>query len=135
MSVGAVSSTTSTTAAQTGITNATSGTGLDYDAFLKLLVAEMSNQDPLNPTDSTEYVAQFATFSNVEQAIATNSKLDSMLAVSALTQANSLIGRAITSADGSTGGIVAAVRAGSNGIEAVLQSGESVILQTGTVVA
>ena len=136
MSVSAISATTSAAAAQSnGITNATSSTGLDYDSFLKLLVAEMSNQDPLNPTDSTEYVAQFATFSSVEQAISTNKKLDSMLAVSALTQANSLIGRTITSADGQTAGTVAAVRATSGGIEAVLESGRTVVLETGTVVA
>ena len=133
MNVGGVSASNASAQAG-GLTNATSKTGMDYDSFLKLLVAEMSNQDPLNPTDSTEYVAQFATFANVEQSIATNTKLDSMMAVSALTQANSLIGRTITSADGSTTGVVAAVRAGSQGIEAVLASGGTVTLQTGTVV-
>ncbi|EAS51683.1 flagellar hook capping protein FlgD [Aurantimonas manganoxydans SI85-9A1] len=125
---------TSATAAQTGISAATQKTGMDYDAFLKLLVAEMSNQDPLNPTDSTEYVAQFASFSSVEQAIQTNKKLDSMMTVSALTQANSLIGQTATSADGTLSGKVAAVRAVNGVVEAILESGDSLPLISGTTV-
>ena len=41
----------------------TSNSSLDKDAFLQLLVAQMKYQDPLEPTDNTEYVAQLATFS------------------------------------------------------------------------
>ena len=125
---------TSATTTQTGISAATQKTGMDYDAFLKLLVAEMSNQDPLNPTDSTEYVAQFASFSSVEQAIQTNKKLDSMMTVSALTQANSLIGQTATSADGTLSGKVAAVRAVNGVVEAILESGDSLPLISGTTV-
>ena len=46
----------------------TSGTSsLDKNAFLQLLVAQLSNQDPLSPTDNTEYVAQLAQFTLLEQ--------------------------------------------------------------------
>ncbi|NDW04873.1 flagellar hook assembly protein FlgD [Jiella pacifica] len=131
MSVDAVSSAASTSQSSS---TAAKTASLDYDAFLKLLVAQMSNQDPLNPTDSAEYMGQLANFSSVEQQIHTNTKLDSMMAVSALTQADSLIGRKITSADGSTTGIVAAVRASRSGIEAVTASGATVLLQSGTKV-
>lgn len=136
MSVDAVSSSASTSqaSATTAAKTAAKTASLDYDSFLKLLVAQMSNQDPLNPTDSAEYMGQLANFSSVEQQIHTNTKLDSMMAVSALTQADSLIGRKITSADGSTTGIVAAVRASSSGIEAVTASGATVLLQSGTKV-
>lgn len=108
---------------------------LDYNSFLKLLVAEMSNQDPLNPTDSTQYISQFASFSSVEQAIQTNKKLDSMMTVSALTQANSLIGRTATSADGQVSGMVEAVRVIDGGVQAVLVGGKTLMLQSGTTVA
>ena len=47
-------------------TEAAGGT-LDKDAFLQLLVAEMQNQDPLEPTSNTEYISQFATFSELEE--------------------------------------------------------------------
>jgi flagellar basal-body rod modification protein FlgD len=47
----------------------------DFDTFLKLLTAQMRNQDPLNPIDSTDYATQLATFSGVEQQVKTNDLL------------------------------------------------------------
>lgn len=47
-------------------TNEKGNSNLDKDAFLQLLTAEMQYQDPLEPTSNTEYIAQFATFSQVE---------------------------------------------------------------------
>ncbi|MBR1865425.1 MAG: hypothetical protein IJ801_02845 [Lachnospiraceae bacterium] len=44
-----------------------SGSSLDKDAFLKLLVTQMQYQDPLEPTSNTEYMAQLAQFSTVEE--------------------------------------------------------------------
>jgi flagellar basal-body rod modification protein FlgD len=83
---------------------------LDYNAFLRLLVEQMKNQDPTEPMDSTEYVAQLATFSNVEQSIQTNSSLNELLKASYLSQAGSIVGRTVTSHDGSVSGTVAEVR-------------------------
>lgn len=51
----------------------------DFDTFLKLLTTQMQNQDPLQPMDSTEFVAQLASFSAVEQQIRTNDQLESIL--------------------------------------------------------
>ena len=48
-----------------------SGSSLDYNSFLTLFMAEMKNQDPTAPSSSTEYIAQFATFSQVEQSMQT----------------------------------------------------------------
>ena len=47
----------------------------DFDMFLQLLTTQMQNQDPLNPADSTDYTAQLATFSGVEQQVETNDLL------------------------------------------------------------
>ncbi|MGB6231607.1 MAG: flagellar hook capping FlgD N-terminal domain-containing protein [Litorimonas sp.] len=46
----------------------------DFDTFLTLLTAQISNQDPLAPADSTQFVEQLATFSNLELQ-ATNNKI------------------------------------------------------------
>jgi len=48
---------------------------LDKDDFLKLLVTQLQNQDPLNPTDSTEFVSQLAQFSSLEQLTSVNDNL------------------------------------------------------------
>ena len=66
---------------------------VDYNAFLQLLIAQMKNQDPTSPTDMSQYMSQFAQMSSVEQAIQTNTKLDTLLSSTALSQAESLIGR------------------------------------------
>jgi len=52
----------------------------DFDSFLRLLTAQLRNQDPLQPLDSTEFVAQLASFSTVEQLISANEKLDALAA-------------------------------------------------------
>ena len=50
----------------------------DYETFLKMLTAQMRNQDPLNPVDSSDYAVQLATFSSVEQQVLTNELLTSV---------------------------------------------------------
>lgn len=50
----------------------------DFDTFLKMLTAQIQNQDPLNPIDSADYAVQLATFSSVEQQTLTNQKLDAL---------------------------------------------------------
>lgn len=53
--------------------------GLNKDDFLKLFVTQMQNQDPLNPQDSSEFVAQLAQLTQVEQSYNTNTNLQSLL--------------------------------------------------------
>lgn len=50
----------------------------DFETFLVLLTAQMRNQDPLKPTDSTEFVSQLANFSAVEQQVKTNDALEAI---------------------------------------------------------
>ena len=51
----------------------------DFDTFLSLLTAQLRNQDPLKPVESTEFVAQLASFSAVEQQVQSNTKLEGIL--------------------------------------------------------
>ena len=117
-----------------GQSSQTAGPAIDYQSFLKLLMAEMKNQDPTKPMDSTEYVAQLATFSQVEQSVQTNSKLDQLLQTSALAQAGNIIGHTITSADGNTTGTVSSVRLISDGLVAMLNTGQEVTMESGVVI-
>lgn len=50
----------------------------DFETFLKMLTAQMRNQDPLNPIESADFAVQLATFSNVEQQVRTNQLLESL---------------------------------------------------------
>jgi flagellar basal-body rod modification protein FlgD len=49
------------------------------DSFLKLLVAQLKNQDPLKPQDNSQFVAELAQFSSLEQSMGVNDKLDQMM--------------------------------------------------------
>ncbi|MEZ5796997.1 MAG: flagellar hook capping FlgD N-terminal domain-containing protein [Paracoccaceae bacterium] len=74
MTISAISpaSTTGTGSAGTGMISS------DFNTFLRMLTAQMQNQDPLNPIESTDYAVQLATFSGVEQQVRTNQLLDAM---------------------------------------------------------
>jgi len=109
----------------------TAKASLDYNAFLKLLLAQMQNQDPLKPMDSTEYVSQLATFSNVEQGLKMNTKLDQLLVLSKLAQAGSAVGSTITSSDGTTSGTVKSVKVDEAGAIAILSDGKQVKIESG----
>ena len=74
---------------------------LDYDAFLQLFVSSMKNQDPTKPNDPAQSLSQLASFSNVEQSIKLNEKLDSLLGASSAGVAASLVGRTVGSLDNS----------------------------------
>lgn len=63
---------------------------LDKESFLKLLVAQLKNQDPLKPQDNTQFVAELAQFSSLEQSMGINDRLD-MLAVQSRGQSNAQV--------------------------------------------
>lgn len=70
----------------------------DFDMFLKLLTAQMQNQDPLDPMDTSEYTQQLVQYSQVEQAIEQTGTLKDILAGMGsqdLSQASALIGREV----------------------------------------
>lgn len=78
MSVSATNTTTAATATASAATGAQNQLGVDYNNFLKLLTAQIQNQDPLKPMDSTAFVSQLAQLSQVEQAVQTNQNLETL---------------------------------------------------------
>jgi flagellar basal-body rod modification protein FlgD len=144
-----VTSATATSSASAATTNtaaastAAAGATVDYNTFLKLLVAQLQHQDPTNPSDPTQYISQLASFSQVEQQVQTNSKLDtfnttlnSLLTSSALSQADNVIGRTVTSTDGSISGKVVSVTIADGGaLTATLSDGKTLALASGVSVS
>lgn len=100
---------TAQTAATSGSTSAGSSTGKLTDVmgkqdFLKLLVAQLKNQDPLNPDNPTEFTAQLAQFSSLEQLTNLNTSMGSMVSAtnnSTKISALGMIGKEVTFTGGS----------------------------------
>jgi flagellar basal-body rod modification protein FlgD len=85
-----VTAVTSTT--PTASTAANASLAKNFDSFLKLLVAQLQNQDPLSPVDSKDFTQQLVQFSGVEQAISTNKNLESLLGLVQTNFNSSLVG-------------------------------------------
>jgi flagellar basal-body rod modification protein FlgD len=82
---------------------------LGQDEFLQLLVTQMRNQDPMKPVSDTEFIAQMAQFSNLEQTKAMSSDITQLRQSNAFTQATALMGkqvRLLSGEDTFTKGIV-----------------------------
>ena len=62
--------------------------GYDKDAFMQILVAQMKYQDPMEPTSNTEYISQYATFTQVEQ-------LSNMANAMSLSRASEMVGKTV----------------------------------------
>lgn len=66
---------------------------LGQDDFLKLIIAQLSAQDPMNPVDDKEFIAQMAQFSTLQATTSMQQNLAQMSNQQAFLQANALIGR------------------------------------------
>lgn len=107
---------------------------VDYDTFLQLMMAQMQNQDPTNPMDASEQLSQLASFSQVEQAIQTNAKLETMLTNMSFSQVDDLIGRTVTDMNGTTGK-VEHVEIYSDGTILGLDNGQGILLGPGVKIS
>jgi len=69
---------------------------LGKNDFLKLLVMQLKNQDPLEPLKNEDFIAQLAQFNSLEQLINLNTSFEAMLLMQTLNQASSLLGKEIS---------------------------------------
>ena len=86
---------------------------VDKDMFLKLMVAQLKNQDPMNPTDSSQFLAQTAQFTSLEKLTAVADQTSQALSAQLAFGASGLVGRSVTytDADGAEqAGAVSSVR-------------------------
>ncbi|MFN4009124.1 MAG: flagellar hook assembly protein FlgD [Pannonibacter sp.] len=120
---------------KSGPTSAKEQLTLDYNAFLQLMLAQMKNQDPTDPVDATQQLAQLASFSQVEQAIKTNTKLETMLTNMSFGQVDDLIGRTVTDSTTNVSGLVKSVEVYSDGTMLALDNGKKVLLGPGVKIS
>jgi len=76
---------------------------LGKNAFLTLLVTQLKHQDPMNPVENHEFVAQMAQFTTLEQMQNLNEKFQSMMLLDLAAQSASLLGKKIETVDPATG--------------------------------
>jgi flagellar basal-body rod modification protein FlgD len=100
------------------------GKTLNQHDFLKLLVAQMTSQDPMNPQSNADFAAQMAQFSALQTSQSTASELAKLSANQQVQQANGLLGRTVTvqSDESIASGTVDAVQL-SGGIPLLLVNG------------
>jgi flagellar basal-body rod modification protein FlgD len=120
-------------AAQSGDTSSALPTQtLNQDDFLKLLVAQLQAQDPMNPESDTEFVSQMANFTTLEQSKEMTTDIQQLGSQQQLQQANDLIGRTVTlgNADGSlTSGTVTGILVQS-GVPSLIVNGQAYDMST-----
>jgi flagellar basal-body rod modification protein FlgD len=98
--IAAAASTASTASSSTA--SAASQISSDYNTFLTLLTTQLQNQDPTSPLDTNQMTQQLVSFSQVEQAVNTNTKLDTLIALQSTDQtaaALPLVGHTVQIAD------------------------------------
>jgi flagellar basal-body rod modification protein FlgD len=108
---------TSSTSATGSAFSQAAGGALGKDTFLRLLAAQLQHQNPLNPTDDQQFLAQMAQMSTVEQVTNLAQGQHEATRSQQMTEAVSLIGRTVTwlDSDGSHSAIAESVQAGANG--------------------
>lgn len=74
---------------------ATNAFGLSFDALLKIILTQLTYQDPLKPMDNFQFVSQLAQFSQIQLGQTTNDRLESMVMAQANMQAANLLGRTV----------------------------------------
>jgi len=94
-------------------TTAQSAFGLDFQSLLKIILTQLTYQDPLKPLDNFQFVSQLAQFSQLQQSQTLNDQMTSLLAAQSATQATSLLGRtadiSVASNNSTISGVVTSV--------------------------
>jgi flagellar basal-body rod modification protein FlgD len=111
--------------------------GMGSDAFLKLLVAQLRYQNPMNPSDPTAMMGQVAQYAQVEALTKLQQNQAAEQSLSQARLATAMIGQQVTASDttGSTTGKVVSARFTSAGPVLVLDNGQEAMLSAVTTVA
>lgn len=111
---------------QTQTTNeATNNNAISQEDFIELFLAQLNFQDPLEPLNNREFLAQLAQFSSLEQTRLTNQNIEGLLAMSSSDQALTLLGKDVevsTNGNSNFSGIVEAIHYNQDGAQLTIQS-------------
>ncbi|MFV2046521.1 flagellar hook assembly protein FlgD [Metabacillus sp. YM-086] len=109
-----------------------SGSNLGKDEFLKILMTQLQNQDPLNPMEDKEFISQMANFSSLEQITNMNSLmqkfLDTQKTTDSILKYSEMIGKSIEWSDSGAEqtGVVKAIKQKNNSIILELDNGKEI---------
>lgn len=104
-----VSSVNGSTTSSSSVPSAPASTGLGTNDFLKLLVAQLKNQNPMNPTSGTEFLAQTAQFTVVEKLTEMNKQYSDLISSQRAVEATSFIGHSVAYVDDQGNSVVGLV--------------------------
>lgn len=79
--------------------------GLDFQSLLRIILTQLTYQDPLKPMDNFQFVSQLAQFSQLQQSQSLNDQIGSLLSAQAAQQATSLLGRTVDFTPASGGAV------------------------------
>ncbi|WP_020205409.1 MULTISPECIES: flagellar hook assembly protein FlgD [Cupriavidus] len=86
MAIGAINS---------GIDTRIDSLGLDMQSLLRIILTQLTYQDPLKPVDNFEFISQLAQFTSLEQSRQLSEKVDSLLSLQSATQTIGLLGKEV----------------------------------------
>lgn len=120
-----------------GVNKSRNSTGLQVssETFLTMMLAQLKNQDPLKPVDSSGYLGQLATLSQLEQTTKQTSVLEQLSISNAVSQAFAALGATVVLGDRVGRAQIVQASATANGVEAVLSDGTTVYLDQGVSIA
>lgn len=106
--------------------------GLDFQSLLKIILTQLTYQDPLKPVDNFQFVSQLAQFSQLQQSQTLNDQITNLLSAQAANQAVSLLGRTVdvVSDVATQSGVVQSVSFSSGQPLATIKTSEGAIISS-----
>ncbi|ARR57316.1 flagellar hook capping protein [Rhizorhabdus wittichii DC-6] len=98
----AISAIGSTNSTQSTAQAATNALGMSFESLLKIILTQLTYQDPLKPMENFEFVSQLAQFSQIQQGQVISDSLTQLVSAQSVTQATGLLGRVVDIEAGST---------------------------------
>ena len=109
------------------VTNSTqqlSNNAIDQEDFIRLFLAQLTNQDPLEPVDNSQFLAQMAQFTSLEQTRLMNESLSNMITMESSAQSLQLLGQSVQVVNGSSlfDGTVEGINFNSTGVHLTIKN-------------